>query len=166
MAHDGKKEDAGTSDYTGLLAEPMTTDMGLDDYLKRIDALFDHFKVEKDNWQMLAIALAHAHVDGFQYKQIEFPKIGRSAPRDLILFVEMVKRIENRHSTKRAAELVVAARPDLGFESTEAARQRFMQLTSSKDQGRNRARAHMLMAACILSPEVATLLLNNDPTKL
>jgi hypothetical protein len=136
--------------YRGVLAEPMAENADITQVARRIAALFEHYGIPIDTqgnpdtrWLELVLALSKAHVPGFRTKQHR-PLFTQVAVRDLMLIGEIDKRVERGLSVKRAAELVVKARPNLGFKSAGAARVRFEQLTHKDAPDRGNARKGML----------------------
>src|SRR5436853_5156234 len=66
------KKKRGDRPYTGLLAKPMILpETGVGDllgYAHRIDALFEHYGIERWDWTNLCLALAWHHVPGFRFQ--------------------------------------------------------------------------------------------------
>jgi hypothetical protein len=65
----------GDKSYTGVLAQPMVLDLseganaaGLEAFLERVVALFDHFQVERGDFVKLTFELATRHVPGFRFR--------------------------------------------------------------------------------------------------
>jgi hypothetical protein len=107
--------------YRGVLSEPLNPEDGPEAYWERIEALADYYDIdlrEDAAWLRLALELAAAHVPGFKMKAANLPREGIVA-QDVTLLRDMLK-LTKVHSTKRAAELVVNARPDLGYTDAES----------------------------------------------
>jgi hypothetical protein len=128
--------------YRGILDTPLSGEDGFDAYWKRILALFDHYGIKRDPgdsetmWLDLAMALARDHVRGFHYQKAKSRFDSNVVARDYMFVIEMEKRLERVHSIKRAAEFVVKKHPDFGFQSAEAARVRYQQLTMKNPDSR------------------------------
>ena len=126
--------------YTGVLRRrmPNPTVTPRDEYfvawMERIKALVDHYGLDNRDpnyWMLLALSLAHDHVEGFQ---IHLGKGGRPPdPRqpvdDIVLFVEVCKARQENRTDASAYRIVANQRRARGIKTTEATlRKRFNDL--------------------------------------
>lgn len=80
-----------SKEYSGILIQPLNTrdpeDVHLKNITDRMDALLVHYGITDNDWNSLALKLAHEHVPGFQFKRRTSHPIGGEPPTD-----EQVKR--------------------------------------------------------------------------
>ena len=119
--------------YKGVLAEAMPNFEdpdyeGVMDLAPRVEALWEHYGGAGATFAThsplsILLELARDHVPGFRSRPLKIrfrPKTGPkpNVAKDLIILMEMLKRIEAGHSVSRAAELIAKKKPHIGAAGT------------------------------------------------
>lgn len=131
--------------YEGVLNEPMNLEDGIDPFLERLTALFDHYGSTNPSEVMLL--LAQDHVKGFRFKDRPYNKSSEArkfATRDIIIFCNLVRVDAEKGNVLAAAKMLAEEHPEWGEGST--INQRYQDLKRQNDRGKkNTARMYDLI---------------------